>query len=131
MYGKGLTYTLEAVIALSLVAVSMIAVFNGLTVPQGAQLRFGEENAFSCLKSLDSDGKLRADAVARNAGAISNNLIGCIRGSFNHTVQVCQGTCTSVTLDRDEDVASVEYYIAGHNTTNPTLVVVYAWSSLT
>lgn len=127
---KGISYSLEALIAISIVVTSLIFVFSGLAAPQRAGLAFAEENAFSCLRSLDAEGKLRPDASASNTNNINNNVRGCVRGSFNHTTQVCKGTCTSVTIDRDKDTVSAKYYLAGYNSTDPAVVIVYLWSSL-
>lgn len=127
---KGLSYTLEAIIAVFIVVVSMIVVFGGLPVPQRPGLTFAEENAFSCVRGLDAEGRLRADAVAKNATNVTNNLRGCIRGSFNYTVQICKDTCTSLALERETDVVSTRYYVAGSTNADPAVVIVYLWAVL-
>ncbi|MBI4017341.1 MAG: hypothetical protein HY366_00135 [Candidatus Aenigmarchaeota archaeon] len=127
---KGMSYSLEALIAITIVLVALVTVFNQLPPPQRQGLSFAEKNGLTCLRSLDQEGRLRADAVTQNTSSIRQNLVGCIRGTFNHTVQVCKNTCTAPALDRDQDVVSAKYYVAGANATDPTLVILYIWSSL-
>lgn len=128
MVNRGLSYTLEGVIALSIVTLTIITVFTGFSAPQEQGLGTAADNGYSCLQGLDRENILREDAVNKDADSIRSKLNPCIRGAFNHTVQVCRGSCTTVDLDRDRDITSAKYYVAGHNGTQPALVIAYIWS---
>lgn len=128
---KGLSYSLEALMAISIVTVALILAFSGVAPPQRTGLEAAKDDAFSCLRGLDAEGRLREDTMRMATTNLTDSLKGCIRGPFNHTVQICkQSGCTSISLDRTTDVVAARYYSAGFNATDPAAVIVYIWAVL-
>lgn len=92
MFGnKGISFTLEAIIAGFIIVSSLLFLFRPLameTYDVGVS-----DRGYNCLKYLDESGLLREDAMDDNYTNMENNLQDCMAG-LNYTVQICRVSCT-------------------------------------
>jgi len=122
---KGVSFTLEAVIAATIIITALLFFFKP-QVPQENYLTDVQEKGYYCLKSLDDDRNLREYAIANDVATIENNLMDCLT-PFNYTVQICRSTCTSTTLPENKDIIISKYYIAGKDAMDPLYVKLNMW----
>jgi len=130
MYGdelgkKGFSFTLEAVIAATIIIVSLLFFFKP-QAPQENYMYDVQEKEYYCLKSLDDSGKLRGCVMDNDITTIEDDLVDCL-APFNYTVQICRDTCTSATLPQDKGVIISRYYIAGDDRIDPLYVKLSVW----
>ena len=93
MYGnKGISFTLEAVIAGFLILSSLLLFFKAPNLGESSVAGVSERG-YNCLRSLDENNKLREYAINNDVTSIENNLKNCLEG-INYSVQVCRSYCT-------------------------------------
>ena len=124
---KGFLKSLEAIIAVLIIAATYIFLFTG----QQALPQFDTTNwkllVLNELISLDAQNNLRTDIVANNTASIQNKLSLKISQPLNYLAIVCDVNCSQPTLPTTR-IASVKYLISGdyNNATNKELVV-FVW----
>ena len=103
MDNKGITYTIEVVIAISILLTVVIFLFQ--TAPQ-TSLALEKQNAYNALSTLNGDGSLR-EAVVNEDLAATEALLDNYFDNYEFEIcsDVCFGTAQQATI--------VEYYIAG------------------
>lgn len=111
---KGISKTLEAVIASSLLVITVLTL---VTLPM-IQPAYEKINwkliAFNALSLLDSSGKLRKYALANDVASIENELASYLPGQVNYKVVIYANTnLTPIPKTRASDVVVVSYYISG------------------
>jgi len=122
---KGVSFTLEAVIAGTIIIASLLFFFKP-QVPQESYTYIVQERGYYCLKSLDDENRLRQYATNDDATTIENNLVDCLT-PLNYTVQICRNTCTSTTLPENKEIIVSKYYIAGDDAIDPLYIKLNMW----
>ncbi len=125
MYGnKGMSFTLEAVIAGLLVVTALLFFFRA---PADDTYSIGvSERGYYCLKSLDENAVLRPMALGDDSSGIEAGLSECLAG-MNYTVQVCRASCTPASLPENRTVIVSSYFIAGDVNPDPLKVKLSMW----
>jgi hypothetical protein len=125
MFGnKGISFTLEAIIAGFIIVSSLLFLFRPLameTYDVGVA-----DRGYNCLKYLDESGLLREDAMDDNYTNLENNLQDCMAG-MNYTVQICRGTCTAASIPENQTTIVANYFIAGDVDSDPLKVKLSMW----
>lgn len=110
---KGVSLTLEAVIAAVLLLLSIIFFFKPLQTPDTSEVNY-KKTAYDSLKVLDEGGKLRKYALDNDASSIKNDLAAYI-SSPHYDVAIYNRTSnlTAIPTITSNDVISVSYFLAG------------------
>jgi len=110
---KGISLTLEAVIAAILLFTALIFFFKPLPTPEASEVGH-KTAAYYGLKVLDELGKLRKNALDNNVTAIKNDLAPYI-SYLDYDVVIYNRTSnlTVVPSITAKDVISVSYFLAG------------------
>ena len=111
---KGYVYTLEVMLAVSLIFVTLILVFSSSPEEPETNLAIMKQNGYDTLFYLDITGDLR-NAVARGAvSEIDANLTGILPQNIRFDTNVCTTSCNSTELPSNSTVVTVDYYIGGY-----------------
>lgn len=122
---KGFVKTLEAGIAIALILVSMIFLFNEQTKTE-AQL---SDTAYSCLLYSDYNGSLRDYASRNMESELVSNLRSCLPPLLNYTARICTTSyCSSSDLPENKTIFLSSYMLAGENSFEPKLINLWVWS---
>ncbi len=122
---KGMSFTLEAVIAGLMIVTTMLFLFKAPNLPEGYEMGVSERG-YNCLKSLDDSGFLRPNAIINDTTAIENSLSDCL-GGINYTVQVCRSKCTNSFIPQNTTVVVSNYFLAGNLDLDPIKVKLSMW----
>lgn len=110
---KGISYTLEAFIAVSFLLLSLVFFFRPFAIPDSSAFNY-KKITYDSLKALDEGGKLRQYALDNDATSIKNDLSAYI-SHLDYDVVIYNKTSslTEIPTITDDDVISVSYFLAG------------------
>jgi hypothetical protein len=125
---KGYLYTLEMLIAVSIIFGSVIMVFSSPVDKPQVELNTIQQSCFGALKYLDEKGDLRKYASQGNESALESSLDSILAKSIGFRSKICQSSCYAPETPANETVIVIEYYISGYRQSyNATKVRLYAW----
>lgn len=126
MFGnKGMSFTLEAVIAGLMIVTFMLFLFKAPNMEETYDIGMSERGYY-CLKSLDEDGLLREDAMDNSYTNIENNIQDCLAG-LNYTIQICRDSCSTAFIPENQTTTVSNYFIAGDVSPDPLKVKLSMW----
>ena len=126
MYGdKGVSFTVEAVIAGLMIVSSLLFFFNSQPSPDTYTIGISD-SGYNCLKSLDDRNLLREKAMNGNYQGIEEKIGNCLPG-LNYTVQLCRDSCTSDSIPGNSTVVVSNYYISGDMEPDPLKIKLSMW----
>jgi hypothetical protein len=110
---KGISYTLEAVIAVSFLLLSLVFFFKPFNVQDSSEYNY-KKITYDSLKALSEGGKLRQYTLNNDATSIKNDLTTYI-SFLDYDVVIYNKTSnlTAIPTISDDDVISVSYFLAG------------------
>ncbi|GEM_PF-1433546 len=100
---KGITYTIEAIIAIGLLAAIVLFLFQS---PPETSLDLEKQNAYFALSALDADGALREAVFNGSTAAVKAELDKYFQ---NYDFELCSDVCFGTTVQAQ----IVEYYMSG------------------
>lgn len=125
---KGYLYTLEMLIAASIVFGSLVMVFSSPVDKPQLEINTIQQNCFEALKYLDEKGDLRKYAIQGNESALESDLSGILLKSIGFRARICQSFCQASGIPSNETVVTVDYYISGYRQNfNATKIRLYVW----
>lgn len=111
---KGYVYTLEVMLAVALIIVTVVMIFGTGPKESETEIALIKQMGFDTLHYLDQSGDLR-DAVARGALAeIDINLTIMLPTTIVFDSNICRGTCVSSSLPENRTVVVIDYYIGSY-----------------
>lgn len=127
---KGYLYTLEMLIAVSLIFGSIIFVFSTPVDKPDIEINMIKQSSFDALKYLDEKGILRKLATGGNSSEIDIILESSIPKSIFFKSVICQPICNIVEIPENQTVILTDYFISGYRTIYmPEKVRLYAWKA--
>lgn len=125
---KGVTKTLEVVIAVLMVLIAYVLLYSAPIIPPDFQSINLQLQAFNSLQTLDANNELRSAALQNDTSTISNKLASLLPGNANYLVSICTSACVAPVIN-STSIFSVSYVISGDvGNFNPRQVIVYMWS---
>jgi len=122
---KGISFTLEAIISGLLIITSILFFFQFSGTSDFYSMGVSEIG-YDCMKSLDEHGLMREHALNGDAASIESGLQECL-GGLNHSVQLCENTCSQATSPENNTVIVSSYFIAGDVEPNPMEIRLNMW----
>ncbi len=112
---KGYIYTIEVLLALSLVLVMIVVIFSSTPEQPETSLVIIKQTGYDALHYLDQTGMLR-EAVNRDAyGEIAGNVTAMMPNNIKSDVAICTSTfCESYKIPVNRTIVAIDYYIAGY-----------------
>ncbi len=111
---RGYVYTLEVMLAISIIFVTLIFIFSSSPEQPETNLVIMKQSGYDALYYLDMTGELR-DAVNRGAvSEIDSNLTDLLPKNIKFDTNICTTSCNSTELPANRTVVAVDYYISGY-----------------
>ncbi len=124
---KGLTYTLEAMIAAFLILSALVTVYAYSSPKESFDAATIRDKGFFCIKYMDSIGLLRNYALQNNTAGIRSYVRDCLPRTLNFSVSFCPACAPDVPGNRT--IVSVNYILAGEDARlQPTSANLFLWS---
>lgn len=126
---KGFVYTIEVLLAIFLVAVTITSLF--LQVPEKPQgdIAITKRLGIETLEYLDNKDVLRNYVNSNDAAGIERELDALLPNRLNSNATICERSCTFSGLPVDRNVIVADYYVSGYRTTYlGKKVRVFMWS---
>ena len=110
---KGISFTLEAVIASILLMLALVFFFRPMSLPDSSEYSY-KKLTYDSLKALNDGGKLRQYVLDNDATSISTELSSYI-SFLDHDVTIYNRTMnlTAIPTIAGDDVIVVSYFLAG------------------
>ncbi len=110
---KGYLFTLEVIIAVSLIMVSMVIIFSSTQAPASAKTALIKKQGFEALEYLDQAGELRFLAFSGNEITLEEKLKALLPSSISLETDVCTDVCAG-NVPSGTSIITVDYYVSGY-----------------
>jgi len=110
---KGYVYTLEVIIAVALIVISMTFILSAAQAPAPAETALIKRQGFEALQFLEQNDELRALAASGNEKQIKKRLQELLPPGIALEVDVCTSVCEG-NLPKNRTIVAVDYYISGY-----------------
>ena len=114
---KGYIYTLEVLIAISIIFISMVSVFRIAPTKPETEISIIKQNGFDALFYLDQEGLLSEMVAKDNETGIENHLKTILPENVRFEIDICSVECDVLNLPVKETIMAVDYYIGGYRET--------------
>jgi hypothetical protein len=111
---KGYAYTLEVMIAISMVIVFTVLIFTTVQTPVSANTALVRRQGYEALEFLEQTNELRPLVFANDETSIKNRLRDLLPPAIALEADVCVKVCEG-NLPQGKTIVSVEYYVSGYN----------------
>lgn len=123
---KGYIRTLEVLLSLSLIVLTMVFIFRFPPLATTDEMNTIKYRAYNSLEYLDEKGYLRKIVLNVDRNALDKNLTVLLSG-LDFDADICIDSCFTPILP-SKQVATVEYYISGYKDFyNKAKVKVWVW----
>ena len=112
---KGYVYTLEVLLAVSLMFFSMVFVFRVPEFTQDTSSAILKAKGQDILKKLDENGDLRKIVLEDDIESLKINITSYMPQNIGFDAKICKKTCEEPTLPIDKEIVYLNYYISGDN----------------
>ena len=114
---KGYIYTLEVLIAISIIFISMVSLFRIAPAKPETEISIIKQSGFDALFYLDQSGILREMVLGNNETEIENNLKNILPENIQFETEICRTSCDTTNLPINKTIIAVDYYIGGYKET--------------
>lgn len=111
---KGYIYTLEVLVAVSIILITVVLVFNANPEEADTSLPIIKQNAYDALFYLDKSDDLRKIVATEGITQLERNLTALLPSNIMFDAIICTTTCTSLSLPTNRSIITVDYYIGGY-----------------
>jgi len=111
---KGYLYTLEALIVISLVLVTIAFVFNVPSQQPELEISNLKNQGFEALEYLDKRDDLRRVVYESDENELKSQIFPLISKNLEFEVNICKENCSAASVVTNETVVAVKYYVADY-----------------
>ncbi len=111
---KGYLYTLEVLIAISIIFVSMVMLFRYAPTQPDLGVSILKQQGFEALGYMDDKGTLRELVLMNNETAIEEELNLILLKAVNFETDICSLSCNKTSVPANKTVVAVDYYVSGY-----------------
>lgn len=111
---KGYLYTLEVMVAVSIIFVAFMFVYRTPpTIPE-TSLTLIKQQGYYALKNLDESGELRMFADESDYASIKQRLNIMLPKTVYYDFDICSSSCYMYNIPVNRTITTVQYYISGY-----------------
>jgi len=111
---KGYVYSLEMLIAVSIILVALVLIFREGPKEQQIEVSLLKRYAWESLEYLNYNGSLREYAANDDEGSIENSLSNILPQNVFFELDICKLQCDDTNVPKNETVVTVDYYVSGY-----------------
>lgn len=111
---KGFIYTLEVLIAISIIMVSIVLVFRYPPEKPDFGTSTMKLQAFDSLEYLDNKGDLKNLVFQNNETEIEKRMRDILLQEMLFEMEICDFSCSEANVPVNETVIAINYYVAGY-----------------
>ena len=111
---KGYIYTLEVLIAVSMILVTVVLVFGKTQEEAQTEIPLIKQSGYDVLFYLDKSDDLRRIVSTEGVTALESNLTRLLPLNIAFDVTICTTLCGSISLPGNKTIVAVDYYISGY-----------------
>lgn len=125
---KGYLYTLEVLVAISLVFGALFFIYRSPPPKPDFQTSLIKQGGFEAIRYLDERGDLRKYVNQSNETAVEDALESILPKSVGFEVSICGLSCDTEGIPSNRTTIAVDYYVSGYrNIFDPKRVRIYLW----
>ena len=109
---KGYVYTLEVMIAIGIILVAVVFLFNSAQVPDASNVAIIKRQGFEVIEFLDQKDELRDLVRTGDDTALKSKVQQYITVGISMELDICTNQCVG-NVPVDKNVVSVDYYVSG------------------
>ncbi|MBI4896396.1 MAG: hypothetical protein HY832_02510 [Candidatus Aenigmarchaeota archaeon] len=109
---KGYVYTIEVMIAISLIFLSLVSMFSTPEKPTDYSLTLIKEQGFDSLEYLDHKGSLEQFVSQQDELSLESQLVALLPPNIEFESEFCTTNCSTRNLPAQRTVVIVDYYTA-------------------
>ena len=110
---KGYVYTLEVLLAVSIVFLSMVFAFKMPEFSPDTSSVSLKSRGEEALRNLDTRGTLRSFVIYNDIDALRGNLTDILPQNTGFDVEICRELCEEPALPDEKTIVHIKYYISG------------------
>ncbi|MFH0832698.1 MAG: hypothetical protein V1900_03205 [Candidatus Aenigmatarchaeota archaeon] len=111
---KGYIYTMEMLIAVSLIFISLVYINSYTPTKPEMELSLIKAQGFEAMEYVDGKGSLRTLVSNANETGVEEQLRAVISNNLNFETEICINDCTKTNVPDNETVVGIDYYISAH-----------------
>jgi len=111
---RGFIYTLEVLIAISLIAVSSSLLFSRVPEKPDFVPALLKERAFEVLDNLYNSGVLGIYAANNSEPSLEQSLLSLLPPNYLFETEICAESCDTLNVPGNRSVVSADYYIGSY-----------------
>jgi hypothetical protein len=124
---RGYIYTLEILIAISVIFITMIFVFKTPSVKPELETNLIKQQGTAAIAFLEQQ-NLRALATNGNETGIKTLLDEVISDNIDFDVKICNNECSNVLLPENKTIIIIDHFNTGYsNVYNTTKLRLWLW----
>lgn len=108
---KGYVYTIEVLIALTIIFLAIIFVFRFTQPPLQGEIPIIKRYGFEALEYLDQQDDLRKWVNGYEEDNLESALEGILPANVKFEAEICKNTCISANVPNSVNVVTVDYYV--------------------
>lgn len=112
-YSKGYIYTLETMIAISIVLIAATVVFSTANVPETSSLGSIKRQGYNAFEFLDQKDELRLLVKNENELDLKKKIRNLLPAGISIELDICTTACSGNT-PQGKNIVSVDYYVSGY-----------------
>jgi hypothetical protein len=112
---KGYIYTLEVVIAISILLLTVALFLADKPEVPDVSPNLIKRQLFDAAELLENNGTLRQIVLENNTTMIKSSLLSILPENIFVEADICSLECNSSTVSSTEAVVSVDYYLSGYD----------------
>ncbi len=111
---KGYIYTLEVIIAISIIVLSVVSILRTPPTKPEFSTSTIKMQGFEALEYLDRKGDLKKLVFQENETELENKMSGIMPKEIGFEMEFCSYSCSEVNVPANETVVVVNYYVSGY-----------------
>lgn len=125
---KGYLYTLEVLVAVSIMLTTIVFLFRSLPQKPEIELSLIRKQGFEALEYLDNKGDLKNLTFGGNESVIESSLRSILEKNIELEIEICKITCEELNIPSRETIVLINYYISGYRDTyDAKKLQLYLW----
>lgn len=110
---KGYIYTLEVMIAISIILVATVMLFGGAQMPQASSAGLIKKQGYEVLEFLDQKDELRQLVKNGDENELKKRVRNLLTSGITLELDICTTSCSG-NVPQNKNIVSVDYYVSGY-----------------